>query len=210
MMRIERLTSPPGAVFDAAYAIFHEALPASERKSREAIAALLDRADYRLFAGFEDRTVLAMAIVYLSPSEPFALLEYMATDRTARNRGLGAGIFRAVQAEAGARSLMMEVDSDRQNSPDRALRTRRRHFYERLGAHVIAGLDYRMPAIGAGEPPAMDLMIAPGPACTALSRDEAGCWIRDIYTGVYDRPIEPAALAAMITTMPEQVRFGPA
>ena len=55
--------------------------------------------------------------------------------------------------QGAALPVLFEVDSDREASSDRAVRTRRIRFYRRLGCVKIAGLRYLMPLRGVGPVP---------------------------------------------------------
>jgi GNAT superfamily N-acetyltransferase len=204
-LRIGQLGVAEGPVFDGFYEIFREALPASERKTREQIVALATRPDYRILIGEIGDRVMSFAILFLSDRHPMALLEYLGTSAAARGRGLGAEMFRAALDRIGSHSLVMEVDSDRQDSGDLEMRRRRKQFYARLGARQITGVEYRMPKIGAESPPELDLMIWPGGGRTHVTRDEVTAWIEDIYRGAYDRVVPRAALAKMVDAMPPHV-----
>ena len=104
------------------------------------------------------------SILFVPAAGGFALLEYMAVAPDQRNHGLGAELFRqtveqAVTPDDRKLPVLLEVDSDREASSDRALRTRRERFYRRLGCLRIAGLRYLMPLGGEGAPPEMDLLV---------------------------------------------------
>ncbi|QNA84851.1 GNAT family N-acetyltransferase [Sphingomonas sp. So64.6b] len=204
-LRIAQLSVAEGPAFDGFYEIFCDALPASERKTREQIAALATRPDYRILIGEIDDQVMSFAVLFLSDRQPMALLEYLGTSVAARGRGLGAEMFRAVLDRIGSHSLVIEVDSDRQDSSDLEMRRRRKQFYVRLGARQVTGVEYRMPRIGADSPPELDLMIWPGEGRTQVMRGEVTAWIEDIYRGAYDRAVPDDELAKMIDAMPSHV-----
>ncbi|MGY4397735.1 GNAT superfamily N-acetyltransferase [Sphingomonas sp. UYAg733] len=203
--RIGQLSVAEGPAFDGFYEIFCEALPASERKTREQIVALAIRPDYRILIGEIGNQVMSFAVLFLSDRHPMALLEYLGTSAAGRGQGLGAEMFRAALDRIGRHSLVMEVDSDRQDSGDLEMRRRRKRFYGRLGARQITGVEYRMPKIGAESPPELDLMIWPGSGRTHVTRDEVAAWIEDIYRGAYDRVVPCSALAKMVDAMPLHV-----
>lgn len=183
---------------DAFIAIYEEALPSSERKPREAILALEARADFRVMLAVRGEAVMGFAIIYVPAQEDFALLEYMAVADSGRGRGTGACIFAEVLAAVGERMLIVEIDSDREDSPDREMRARRRGFYERGGARRIEGVDYRMPVVSEGTPPAMDLMLHARGRAVAVTPELAGHWIRTIYRDVYGVEIAERELRPML------------
>ncbi|MGH6616504.1 GNAT family N-acetyltransferase [Sphingomonas sp.] len=208
-LRIGQLNVAEGPAFEEFYEIFCEALPASERKPRELIVALATRSDYYLLIGEIGGRVMSFAILYLSDRYPIALLEYLGTSAAARGKGLGAEMFRAAIDRIGSDSLVIEVDSDRQDSGDLEMRRRRKQFYARLGARQIPGVEYRMPKIGADSPPELDLMVRPGGGRTHVTKDEMAAWIEDIFRGAYHRAVPREELARMIQAMPSHVDLIP-
>ncbi len=202
-MQIARLEDPASPDFQAVHAIYEEALPPSERKSRAAIAALCRHPDYRLLSLCDGEAVAGFAILYLSPRLPFALLEYMAIDRTRRSAGLGAALYAACRSASAGRALLAEVDSTRDaKAPDYAQRTRRLRFYEACGSHVVPGLDYLLPALGGGQPPVMDLMIDLPDGMLPPTRTELADWLSDIYHHVYDQAADDPRIALMVADLP--------
>ena len=199
MIDISRATD---AQRDAFIAIYEEALPPSERKPRGTILALAARADFRMLLLVNGAAVAGFAILYMPASETFALLEYMAVGEPGRGRGTGARIFADVLEAVGGRMLIIEIDSDREDSADREMRTRRRRFYERGGAQRIDGVAYRMPVVGEGEPPAMDLMLHARGRAVTVTPALAADWISKIYRDVYGVEIAERDLRPMLEGMP--------
>src|SRR4029077_6085642 len=106
-----------------------------------------------------------------------------------RNRGVGGELFRQTTGQVAAhdRSLpiLLEVDSDREASDDRQIRTRRQQFYRRLGCVRIAGLHYILPLPGVGPVPEMDLMLYSEMPLRQLPKTDLERWLRTIYRDVY-------------------------
>jgi hypothetical protein len=107
----------------------------------------------------------------------------------------------------GKRSLpvLLEVDSDREDASDRALRTRRERFYRRLGCLRIAGLRYLMPLAGEGPAPEMDLLVYTAEPLGPLARSEVQRWLETIYRDVYHCPPDDPRLAQMVAPLPDPV-----
>lgn len=184
--------------FEQLFQIYEEALPAAERKPREVVEELVARPDYRVVAVKEQERVLAFMMVFVSLHEDVALLEYMASSPQVRNQGLGAALFAKAVEMTGARPLLVEFDSDREDAPDRELRRRRKSFYLRLGCRPIGNLDYLMPQVSDSKPPVMDLAChwkdcrtPPGPGLVRR-------WLQTIYTEVYRRSADDSAIDAMM------------
>ncbi len=193
------IVSAQSPAFDAFYAIYEEALPAGERKSRGALAALVARRDYSVLALVAEGTVRAFAIVFLSATADVGLLEYMATEKGWRNARLGERLFHAARARMGDRVMLVEVDSEREDAKDRDIRVRRKDFYLRLGCKQIAGVDYVMPMVSSERPPVMDLLYHDGGRGVSVTKDLLRTWLTTIYIEVYDRSGDDPAIEAMVS-----------
>jgi len=201
-MHIATITDPASPKLDALMAIYEQAIPASERKSRAVIAGLAAREDYRLLVCEDDGKLVGFAILYTSAREPMALLEYLAVDMTVRGRGLGAVLFAASADASGDRLMLMEVDSER-GAPNPAECLRRKAFYRRLGCLQVEGLAYRMPPIGDGVPPDMDMLVKGPAGITSVDRARMRDWLEDIYANVYGQPMPDSRVDAMVAGLPE-------
>jgi GNAT superfamily N-acetyltransferase len=200
------IKDPSSADFEAFFRIYEEALPESERKSRGQVAEFVTRADYHVVAMKSEAQVLSFLIVFMSLDHEVGLLEYMATARGARNRGLGADMFKKAAEIAGERPLLVEVDSEREDSPDRETRSRRKNFYLRAGCQQIEGLDYLMPRVDGAEPPMMDLLYYWKGCSTVPSHDLIRGWIETVYAEVYQRPTDDPAIEWMMSGL---IKRGP-
>lgn len=195
---IARLDDPRDPRFEPLLALYARAIPARERKPDAAIRAMAASPQQIVLVAIDDDALIGFALVYTGPG--LALLEYMAVDETRRGSGLGAALYRAARAAAGDRPFLVEVESDREDTPDRALRTRRIGFYHRLGARRLEGLDYVLPLPGDGPPPLIDLLVDGWPA-DAVPADVVADWLREIYANVYACPPDDPRLAAMNVTL---------
>src|SRR4029450_13967585 len=119
------------------------------------LAAMVSKANYRLLLAQDDNGVVGFSIVLVAGSESFGLLEYMAVDKSHRGDGVGSELFEqtigAVHRSDGAIPILLEVDSDREPSPDQVRRRRRQNFYRRLGSRRIPGCAYMLPLPGENE-----------------------------------------------------------
>ncbi len=180
-----QITDPNSDEFAKFFDIYVESMPASERKTRDAIAAIVQRDDYYVAGLKLGGTVVAFFILFLSATESVGLLEYMATTESVRNQGLGSDLFMRAAELAGWRPLLVEVDSEREVSPDRHFRVRRKNFYMRHGCRQLQNLDYRMPLVGHATPPIMDLLLYWRGHEAAPSPDLVRRWLECIYAEVY-------------------------
>ncbi len=214
-VKLEQLESSEGETFRQLYAIYAASIAAREQKRESWIAAMIDAPDYRVWVAKAGGLVRGFSILFVPAAGGFALLEYMAVAPDQRNHGLGAELFRqtmkqAVTPEARSLPVVLEVDSDREDASDRALRTRRERFYRRLGCLRLAGLRYLMPLPGEGAPPEMDLLVYAAkplgrPAWSEVPRSEVKRWLETIYRDVYHCPPDDPRLAQMLAGLPDPV-----
>ena len=197
--------------FEALYAIYCESIALREQKSKADLAAMVSKPNYRLLLAQDDSSVVGFSIVFVASSESFCLLEYMAVDKSYRGRGLGSEILEetvgAMYRSHGAIPILLEVDSDREPSPDQVQRRRRQNFYRRLGCRRIADCAYILPLPGENALPEMDLFVyVPGPAPT-IRRGKLERWLRLIYREVYSCSANDRRIAIMLDGVSDPIDF---
>ena len=177
-----------GGDFEALYSIYSRALPARERKSRDALISMMSRPGYAFSVARSGDRILGFSIVFISSSVEMALLEYMAVDEQMRSSGIGTALFQHARHQAsgvnGSKPILIEVDSDRAEIAEHNVSARRKIFYRRLGCREIQGLRYVMPLAGSGPPPAMELLVC-GLEGSTISTYRLREWLQAIYTEVY-------------------------
>lgn len=207
--QLEQLKSCTEPAFREFYQIYAESIAVREQKSESWLCKMVHKPDNKILLMKRDGHVKGFSILFLSDS--FGLLEYMAVSAEDRNRGLGAEIFRrsmehAVSAEGKAVPILLEVDSDREESSDRELRKRRQQFYRRLGCLRIVDLHYILPLSGEGPPPEMDLMIYPAGDLREIHKSDLEKWLKTIYQDVYHCSPDDPRIAKMLESLPDPVR----
>jgi GNAT superfamily N-acetyltransferase len=211
VVELEQLESRDGETFRELYAIYAASIVAREQKPEGWIAAMVGAPEYRVWVAKVGGFVRGFSIVFQSATESFALLEYMAVASELRNQGLGRELFvRSVAFAATPQGrklpVLLEIDSDREASSDRAMRTRREQFYRRLGCLRIAGLRYLMPLPGEGSSPEMDLMVYAAQPLSDLGKGELKRWLESIYRDVYHcSPADPR-IGQMLADLPDPLR----
>lgn len=209
-MDFEQLRSGDGETFRQLFAIYAASITPREQKSEDWLRAMVGAPEYRVWVARAAGQVLGFSFLFLPHAESFALLEYMAVAPEHRGQGLGAELFRRSVAHAAApdrdvRPVLLEIDSDREASSDRAIRTRRERFYRRLGCVKIAGLHYLMPLRGAGPVPEMDLMLYPAQPIAGVARDDLKRWLQTIYRDVYRCSPDDPRIARMLVPLADPV-----
>jgi hypothetical protein len=150
----------------------------------------------------DDHSLVGFSIVFVSDSESFGLLEYMAVDKSHRGGGVGSELFKETVAAMcrsnGAIPILLEVDSDREPSPDQAQRRRRQNFYRGLGCRRIADCAYILPLPGENAPPEMDLLVYLSEPARTIRRAELERWLKLIYRDVYGCSADDHRIAIML------------
>jgi GNAT superfamily N-acetyltransferase len=204
-LAIEPLYVGHGADADALIALYRQAIPARERKHDDVIRGMASSPDHRLAVAKQGGELVGFFVLFRG--ERLALLEYMAVADARRGAGLGAALYRAARTAAGARPLLIEVESDRGAVPDLAVRRKRLAFYRKLGCRRVDGLDYLLPLPGEGAPPTMDLLV--DGAGDAVPPATVAAWLREVYAGVYGCGGDDRRLRTMIASLPPVVRLIP-
>jgi ribosomal protein S18 acetylase RimI-like enzyme len=207
----ESLTSPDDSSFEEFYGIYTESIVPSERKTREQIAGMVARHDYRVLLMKRNDRVVGFCILFVPSHESFCLLEYMAVHATHRNLGIGEKLFRhsiqAVASDRGGVPILIEVDSERELVPDQDIRRKRKRFYRRLGCSQIDGLAYLLPLPGQGPPPKMDLMIYLPGSLPPIQKSQSERWLRVIYQGVYNCAPDDPRIAQMMESVADPLKL---
>ena len=210
--QLEQLTACDGPSFRELYEIYAASIALRERKPEAWICAMVRAPEYRFWVMKGAGRVTGFSILFAPPAAGFALLEYMAVASERRNRGVGSALFtqtvqRAVPPDGPSPLILLEVDSDREASADQHLRTRRQHFYRRLGCLRIAGLHYILPLPGHGPVPEMDLMVYSAEPLRQLPKTELERWLRTIYRDVYHGSSDDPRIVQMLHGVPDPVRL---
>ncbi|MET0500164.1 MAG: GNAT family N-acetyltransferase [Candidatus Binatia bacterium] len=197
--------------FEALYAIYVESISPREQKSKADLAAMMSKPSYRLLLAQNNSHAIGFSIVFVASGKSFGLLEYVAVDKSYRGGGLGSELFEAtigaMYRQHGAIPILIEVDSDRQPSPDQAERYRRQNFYRKLGCRRIVGCTYLLPLPGETEPPAMDLLVyVPEPAPTIRGADLQQ-WLQLVYQEVYGCSADDGRIAVMLKGVSDPVEL---
>jgi GNAT superfamily N-acetyltransferase len=209
-VEFEQLRSGDADAFRQLFAIYAASIPPREQKSQDWIRAMVAAPDYRVGVATAAGRVLGFSFLFVPDAEGFALLEYMAVTSERRGQGLGTELFRqsvahAVTPEGSTLPVLLEIDSDREASSDRPLRTRREHFYRRLGCLKLAGLRYLLPLRGPGPLPEMDLMVYQPAPPMGVARGDLRRWLQTIYREVYRCSPDDPRIGQMLLPLPDPV-----
>ena len=185
--------------------IYTSAIPENEQKTSHEVAGLLKRQDYKVLAVYRGEEVVAFSILYFSQRYPILLLEYMATREDCRNEGIGAKLFAKSLSMASGRMMLIEVDSEREDSKDNDLRVRRKNFYRRLGCKQVLGLDYLLPLKSQGKSSLMDMMVHINNTVGQISTLIFRYWLSDVYKNVYQCSPNDPRIEKMLAAVSDPV-----
>jgi ribosomal protein S18 acetylase RimI-like enzyme len=207
MIRQMKGSSDPG--FASMLRIYTEAILSAERKSIASLMAMVERPEYRFLISEEQGRVLGFSISFRLTHSDAILLEYMAVADAQRGRGIGRSLFLETMQRNNISDcfVLVEVESDDAPGRDNFERTRRKHFYRKLGCLQIEGLNYRMPRVSDEEPPPMNMLVCSTVLPRQLKRDRVQGWINSLYVEVYRRPANDPQVLAMFRTLPEDLRL---
>ena len=210
---VQRVIGPSSPLFRPSIDIIHQSIPASEQIDEPRLLRLIERDDYRLYTLRIDGQVVGAALLFLPSDERFGLLDYMAVRPDLRNRALGSTLFRALigimsEERPGADCLILEVDDDRRGDDDaRLMAGRRIRFYQRLGAKLLANVDYLFPSHHGPAVP-MRLMVYRLHDEATLSRAALGAAIGVIFTSIHGRAKKDDLLRRITEQLPSELVLG--
>lgn len=203
---LTRLTPSAEEGFGELVLMYEEAFPAAERKPTAVLRRMLTDPQFWFLLATADGQPVGFAIVCRFRRSEAAMLEYMAVRPEMRGHGYGRALFAEIAGPVAGppRVLLMEVESDRVDSPERSARSRRKQFYRSLGARELAGLRWLMPPVIAAVPPPMEL-LALGPLAATVSKREVRLWLASIYVEVYGQSEQDPRIDEMLADLPDRV-----
>lgn len=208
MLQIGEVTDVSHPDFREALKIYTDSFPADERQAIAVIEQRVTDKVSRLFVGRWEDKVACMALLYELQHPEFILLDYLGTDPNYRSQGLGTKIMAHLLKvlEETKKTLIIEVENP-DFGENREEKERRIQFYKRVGAKLLKGARYVLPALEGGEPTEMNLMVLPeygnGKIAGALVKQA----IAQMYEEVYDRPRSDPLLQSFINDISETVEL---
>ena len=206
---VRRLLSSFEPEFEGLLRIYFEAHPEGELKPASALARMVERPEYFFLVLMRGAAVAGFSISICFRGSDAALLEYMAVAAEQRNLGLGGLLFKET-IECGAiaqRFLLVEVDSDKAASGNRADLVRRKNFYRKLGCREIEGLVYIMPRVSSALPPPLDMLVYKSALPQAIDKIRIRAWLEDCYSQVYQAPPDDRRIGLMLEPLPGSTRL---
>lgn len=206
-LTLHRLTNDLDSRFTALLRLYTEAFPPEERKPAAGLRTMLPQPRYRFLVAEQGGVVVGFAILMQAETARVTLLEYFAIQPACRGQGIGRALLQEILLSLNTAEcpLLIEVESDRDPTPDQAQRHRRKQFYRAAGARQIAGLRYLMPQIATLPPPPMELLLFAGPMPASLPKQRVHSWLRAVYTEVYGQTPDDPRPHHMLSELPKRV-----
>ena len=192
--------------FREAMVVYSAAFPVHERRDEGTIERRVRDGFYVMHMGRLGGRVVFLALIHELAGTEFGLLDYMATERSARGRGIGRAFLRGMSEELRkqGRYFILEVE-DPARGENRAERARRHDFYRREGAVEMLGAHYVMPVKPGHAPEKMLLMVLPRYGDGMMRGAVARRIITSIYLEVYGRDESDPLLNSFINDIPSSV-----
>lgn len=162
----------------------------------------------RLIIATQDRLLLGLSFFKYHAEPQFGYLWYLSVDPTTRSAGIGSKLYRQTLSHItdlarknglGLKGMMFEVEQlDTESHPEYGDPFLRLKFYDRMGARMIMGYDYRQPPIPPHPEVPLQLMFHPVdlPECDC-TQDEIAILVRDFLLhcqGQANIDLDPSAL----------------
>jgi ribosomal protein S18 acetylase RimI-like enzyme len=207
-IRVWACSTLAGPVAEQVEAIFIEAFPGVEREPFDDLVRSINAGSRWLYCASTRDGVIGFSVIRPLPGSQVVLLEYCATERTVRGRGLGTRLLQAtvrhLEDNTNTVAIVLEVESDEDGSPDeRQLKARRIGFYQRNGARMIEAVTkYQMPNMtGPGSIP-MRLLWLPVRGDVELPQGEGlKDLVVNIYRNAYHRNADDSLVQAILSSI---------
>ena len=113
------------------YMLYMRAFPAAERKPWTMIRKMYRNGKTDIWCVKNDGNFSGLAITINSPD--MILLDYFAIEKKQRMLGIGTQALPEILARYGDKGFFLEIESTLEESPDKAMRLRRKKFYLSCG-----------------------------------------------------------------------------
>lgn len=127
--------SPSRETMKKLKALYERTFPRAEKKPFLLIKRLTKQGKMKIYSAEENGKFLGLAIMILHSD--IALLDYLAIEENARNRGVGGQVIERLKETYGDRRLLLEIEDTDKDIPEREMRLRRKKFYLSHGLSIM-------------------------------------------------------------------------
>lgn len=196
MIEFIQIEDTKHAGFAAAMEIYVDAFPSNERFPVEFLKETIDKGLRSLYLGYFGDEVVFIAILWPLKDTEFILLDYIATKKSHRCRGIGTAFMNNIGQILKTRNkfMLIEVENPEYGS-QREEKRRRIAFYRRVGVQVMQGVRYVLPPLdGSSISTEMLLMIFPKYRNDTIAAKIVKEAIAKIYRELYGRNMDDPVL----------------
>ena len=176
--------------FKEAMDIYINSFPPNERHSVGVIEKRARGKLYKIFVGRLEKKVVFMALLYPLKNTRYILLDYMATLKDFRNKGIGAkfmkNLYKELENNTSYDFIIFEVENPRYGD-NKEYRKKRVEFYKRAGAKELKNVRYVLPPLSGDVPTEMMLMVLPKTNKKTIDGNIVKKVIIQIYRELYNR-----------------------
>lgn len=196
--------------FAAAVEIYIESFSSNSRQSVRVLKERIDCGASRLYVGCLQQEVVSIAVLFPLEHTEFILLDYIATKKTYRSQGIGNALMREMQQWLIDKEKFLLIEVERPEPGERQEQTERRvSFYQRVGAKIMKGVRYLLPAFDGSSPVPTEMLLMIFPeykqkTIPAKAVEEA---IAQIYRELYNRDSNDPLLHAIIDDLKDPIEL---
>jgi GNAT superfamily N-acetyltransferase len=194
--------------YKAVVAIYLDLFPVNERQPLAVFEERITSGKTELLIAVNESRVLGFAVLWNFEQSDFALLDYLAVDKNWQGRRVGYGLMQEIVRKAASwgKDLVIEIERPGEGKNQRE-RENRLQFYLRNDARILNKVSYLLPAFDGSNPVPMVLMVVQQKGKAHYSGKEIKALIQHIYSLVYQKTENDAALLSCILTVPETVEL---
>ncbi|OGS06399.1 MAG: hypothetical protein A2270_06850 [Elusimicrobia bacterium RIFOXYA12_FULL_51_18] len=194
------------ANFVEAMRIYSNAFPKNERHKPSVIRERIEKGFAELYVGIMEKKVVFIAMLWPLKGTSFILLDYMATIKTCRSKGIGSMFIQEFSKvlRAKKKRLILEVENPRCGS-NMVERKRRVSFYKRNGLKELKNVRYVLPPLQGSTPTEMILMISPLGERGVVDGNVIRKVVMQIYRELYHRGNTNPLLKSFIGSIKYQI-----
>lgn len=196
--------------FKEAMEIYIDSFPPQERHTEGVIEKRAREKLYKIFVGRLERKVVFIALLYPLKNTRYILLDYMATLKDFRNKGIGAKFMKTLYKELENNNscdfIIFEVENPAYGD-NRENKEKRIEFYKRAGAKELKNVRYVLPPLSGDVPTEMMLMVLPKIYKKTIDGNMVKEVIIQIYRELYNRDRTDVLLNSFIHQITSDVEL---
>lgn len=196
--------------FAGAIEIYTESFSPDSRQLVSLLKERIDSGTSCLYVGYIPKEVVFIAVLWPLKNTEFILLDYIATQKRFRSQGIGSAFMKELYQELrdSEKFLLIEVENP-EKGERKEQKERRLAFYQRLGAKIMKGVRYLLPALDGSIsiPTEMLLLMFPEYKQKTIAAKVVKEAISQIYQQLYSTDINHPLLHTIIDNLEDPVEL---